>query len=82
MVKGYFAQDGIEVEPVFFRSGAGLVPSLSTGQIDVAAVSPGAALYNAIARRANATIVGDYRVLEPNSPGCESIDIAVLPTSP
>ena len=62
---------------MFFRSGAELVPSLSTGQIDVAAASPGAALYNAIAQGANATIVGDYRVLEPNRRAGSSNGIAV-----
>ncbi len=34
--KGYFKNEGIEVEPVLFRSGAELVPSLSTGQMDIA----------------------------------------------
>ena len=58
--QGYFAAEGIDVKPVFFKSGAELVPSLSTGQIDVATTSPGAALFNALALGVNATIVADY----------------------
>lgn len=60
--KGFFAKEGINVELVFFRSGAELVPSLSTGQIDMAATSAGAALYNALGAGVDAVIVGDYFV--------------------
>jgi len=69
MEKGYFAAEGIEVSPIFFRSGAELVPSLSTGQLDAAATSPGAALYNAMAQGVNAVIVADYYVLDRDQPG-------------
>jgi NitT/TauT family transport system substrate-binding protein len=58
--QGYFAAEGIDVKPVFFKSGAELVPSLSSGAIDVATTSPGAALFNALALGVNATIVADY----------------------
>jgi NitT/TauT family transport system substrate-binding protein len=77
MEKGYFAAEGITVEPIFFRSGAELVPSLSTGQIDVAAATPGAALYNAIAQGVNATIVADYFVNDRNNPGGDPNAIVV-----
>jgi NitT/TauT family transport system substrate-binding protein len=69
MEKGFFAQEQIEIDPVFFRSGAELVPALSTGQIDLAATSPGAALYNALGQGVAAKIVGDYFVLSPEQPG-------------
>lgn len=62
--EGYFKKHGIEVEPIVFRSGAEIVPALSTGQIDAAATAAGAALYNAIGRGVNAKIVGDYIVFE------------------
>ena len=58
--KGYFAEENIEVKPTFFRSGAELIPSLSTNQIDVASTSPGAALFNAMSSGVNAKIVADY----------------------
>jgi NitT/TauT family transport system substrate-binding protein len=75
--KGYFKDEGIEVEPVFFRSGAELVPSLSTGQIDIAATAAGAALYNAMARGVNARLVADYWVPGPQQPGGDPNAIAV-----
>lgn len=77
MEKGFFAANGIEVEPVFFRSGAELVPSLSTGQIDLAATSPGAALYNALGSGVKAKIVADYYVPSPTQPGGDPNGIAV-----
>jgi NitT/TauT family transport system substrate-binding protein len=67
--KGFFAAEGIDFEHIFFRSGAALVPSLSTGQIDVAMTSPGAALYNAMAQGVNALIVASYSVADPGRPG-------------
>lgn len=77
MEKGFFAENNIEVEPVFFRSGAELVPSLSTGQIDLAATSPGAALYNALGSGVKAKIVADYYVPGPTQPGGDPNGIAV-----
>jgi NitT/TauT family transport system substrate-binding protein len=62
--KGFFKKYDIDVEPFVFRSGAEIVPALSTGQIDIAATAAGAALYNALARGVNAKIVGDYIVFE------------------
>ena len=58
--KGFFAEENIDVKPTFFRSGGELIPSLSTGQIDVASTSPGAALFNAMSSGVNAKIVADY----------------------
>jgi len=75
--KGFFKQEGIDVEPVFFRSGAELVPSLSTGQIDIAATAAGAALYNAMARGVKAILVADYWVPGPHQPGGDPNAIAV-----
>jgi NitT/TauT family transport system substrate-binding protein len=75
--KGYFSAEGIDVQPMFFQSGAELVPSLATGQIDVAATSAGAALFNAIAQGSQVTIVGDHWVAARNSPSGDSQFIAV-----
>jgi NitT/TauT family transport system substrate-binding protein len=75
--KGFYAAEGIDVEFVFFRSGAELVPALSTGQIDVAMTSPGAALYNAMAQGVNASIVAAYSVADPNRAGGDPNAIAV-----
>ena len=57
--KGYFRDEGLAVTLTTFRSGADMVPSLGTGQIDVGAGSPSAGLYNAIARGLKIKIVAD-----------------------
>jgi len=75
--QGFFAAEGIDVKPVFFRSGAELVPALSTGQIDVATTSPGAALFNAMALGVNATIVADYWTSGKDVPSGDSAYIMV-----
>lgn len=67
--KGFFAEQGIEVEPVFFKSGSEIAPALATGQIDAAFTTSGAALFNALARGADITIVAEALALEPNAPG-------------
>jgi NitT/TauT family transport system substrate-binding protein len=75
--QGYFAAEGIDVEPVYFRSGSELVPALSTGQIDVATTSPGAALFNAMAIGVNATIVADHWASGKDDPAGDSAYIMV-----
>jgi NitT/TauT family transport system substrate-binding protein len=75
--QGFFSAEGIDVKPVFFRSGAELVPALSTGQIDVATTSPGAALFNAMALGVNATIVADYWTSGKDVPSGDSAYIMV-----
>ena len=65
--KKFFDAEGVPVEIIFFRSGSELVPSLSRGQIDVAATAAGAALYNTMASGINTKIVADYFSLLPNS---------------
>jgi len=75
--QGYFAAQGIDAKPVFFRSGAELVTALSTGQIDVGTTSPGAALFNALALGVDATIVADYWASGKDSPSADSAFIMV-----
>jgi NitT/TauT family transport system substrate-binding protein len=77
MDQGYFSAEGIDVKPVFFNSGAELVPALSMGQIDVATTSPGAALFNAMALGVNATIVADYWTSGKDVPAGDSAFIMV-----
>lgn len=65
--KKYFDAEGVPIKIIFFRSGSELVPSLSRGQIDVAATAAGAALYNTMASGINTKIVADYFSLLPGS---------------
>jgi NitT/TauT family transport system substrate-binding protein len=57
--RGYFAEQGIDVQMVPFDSGARMVPGLVTGQIDVAAGSASVGAYNAAARDLPFKIVAD-----------------------
>lgn len=57
--KGYFREQGLSVELLMLDSGAKMIPSLGTGQIDVGAGAPSAGLYNAIARGIDVKIVAD-----------------------
>jgi len=63
--EGYFAEQGLEIEPVKFRTGHDAVPALAQGQIDVLAGGISAGLFNAIARGLNIKIVADKGHLEP-----------------
>jgi NitT/TauT family transport system substrate-binding protein len=71
MDRGYFAAEGLNVTPVFSQSGGELVPALSTGRIDVAVASPGAALFNAFAIGVKARIVADCWVAPHDAGGSD-----------
>lgn len=56
---GYFGTQGIEVERQTMQSGAQALPVLATGQIDIAAFAPNAAMVNALGRGIAVKIVAD-----------------------
>lgn len=57
--KGYFEEQGLDVELVPFDSGGRMVAPLGAGQLEVAAGAPGAGLYNAIVQGVGLKIVAD-----------------------
>lgn len=57
--KGYFADEGLDVEFVQFDSAAKMIAPLGAGQLDVGAGAPSAGFYNAVARDIDLTIVAD-----------------------
>lgn len=57
--RGYFKQQGLDVQNVTFDTGAKMVAPLSSGQLDAGAGSPSAGLYNAMARGLGMKIVAD-----------------------
>ncbi len=57
--KGYFEEQGIQIELTPFRSAAEAVPSLGSGDLDVAGGSPSAGMYNAVARGLDIKNVAD-----------------------
>ncbi len=63
--KGYFKEQGIDLDIQRFDSAARMVPFLGTGQLDVGGGSPSAGLYNAVARDLPLKIVADKGNMNP-----------------
>jgi ABC-type nitrate/sulfonate/bicarbonate transport system substrate-binding protein len=57
--RGYFAEDGLDVEPVSVGSGGRMIPSLGAGQVEVGGGGMSAALVNAIARDVPLKLIAD-----------------------
>ncbi|MBV9544821.1 MAG: ABC transporter substrate-binding protein [Chloroflexi bacterium] len=58
--RGYFAEQGLDLEGVPFNSGAEASQALATNQVQVGSGSPNAATFNALARDIDLKIVGDW----------------------
>src|SRR5579862_4327181 len=56
---GYYAEQGLKVKFVRFDSAAKMIPSLSSGEVDVGSGATSAGLYNAVARGIGIKIVAD-----------------------
>jgi len=56
--KGYFEEQGLQVELQSFQSGSYMVPILATGDLDVGAGENGTALFNAINQDLDIKVVG------------------------
>jgi len=67
--KGYFEEQGLEVELQSFTSGAMMVAPLSTGQLDVGGGQTGAGLFNGIAQGLDVKVVGDLASQAPGYGG-------------
>lgn len=63
--KGYFKEEGIEIEVQRFDSAARMVAFLGTGQLDLGGGALGAGLFNAIARDIPLKIVADKGNMAP-----------------
>ena len=59
IAKGFFKEQGLELEPGIFDSGSNQVALLAAGKLDVAGGSPAAGLFNAFAQGVNIRIVAD-----------------------
>lgn len=70
--KGYFKEQGIELEIGRFDSAARMVAPLGTGQLDVGGGAPSAGLLNAIAREVPLRVVADKGNMDPGH-GYEAI---------
>ena len=67
--RGYFIDEKLTVEFINFDSAARMIAPLASGDLDVAAGGPSAALYNSIARNIGVRIVGDKSSTPPGRPG-------------
>jgi NitT/TauT family transport system substrate-binding protein len=65
--RGYFAEEGLEVEFVRTPSLNEVIPAVSTGEMDAASGGIGAALFNAVARGLPMKMVADRGTLGPGS---------------
>jgi len=70
--KGYFREQGIELEITRFDSAARMVAPLGAGQLDIGGGAPSAGLFNAIARGIPLKIVADKANMNPGH-GYEAI---------
>ena len=57
--RGYFEEEGIEIDLVQFSSASDMIPAVGSGELDVAGGAPSAGLLNSIARDINLQIVAD-----------------------
>lgn len=73
--KGYFREQGIELETTPFQSAALMVAPLGTGQLDVGGGAPSAGLMNAIAREVPLKIVADKGSM-PRGHGYEAMVVS------
>lgn len=64
--RGYFEEEGLELEIIPFRSGAQMVAPLGTGQIDVASGVVAAGLYNLLDRGVTFKLVADRGSIRPD----------------
>jgi NitT/TauT family transport system substrate-binding protein len=65
--RGYFNQEGLNVEMVNFANGDEVIPALATGQIDAAlSVAPSAGLLNAVSRGQTVKIVASNGTIKPH----------------
>ncbi len=63
--RGYFRQEGIDIEHVTFGSASEMIPALATGQLDAAPMPANPAMWNAVARGVNARVVVDLGTYRP-----------------
>lgn len=66
MAKGYYADLGIQIEPIQFSSGQEMINQLAAGQLDVGATVSSSGLFNAMSRDIPVKIVADKGINVPN----------------
>ncbi|MBX5492516.1 MAG: ABC transporter substrate-binding protein [Chloroflexi bacterium] len=67
--RGYFAEEGLDIEYVSFDAAARMIAALGADQLDVGAGGASAGLFNAVARGVGLRIVGPLARHEPGHSG-------------
>lgn len=57
--RGYFKQEGLEIEIIGFKSGPQIIPPLATGEVQVSGLSVSPSFFNAVQRNIAMRIVAD-----------------------
>lgn len=65
--KGYFRQEGLDVEFDFVGNGSAIIPMLSTGQLDIGTGSASPALWNAVSRGVPLKVAMPIAMVSPNN---------------
>jgi NitT/TauT family transport system substrate-binding protein len=63
--RGYFQQEGLDVELVSFNDASQMIPALATEQIDAAGIAANPAMWNAVARGVSLRVVLDQATFRP-----------------
>ncbi len=66
--RGYFKREGLDVTLSAFNAGAQMIAPFASGDLDIGAAGPAAALYNAAARGIDIRIVADKGSTPPGRP--------------
>lgn len=70
IARGYFKEQGIDLEVKYFATGVDIVPALATNQLDIGEGSVTPALYNSMARGIKLSIVGQKAACGPGMDFC------------
>jgi NitT/TauT family transport system substrate-binding protein len=71
--RGYLAQEGVNLELIYFANGSEAMPALATGQLEIGGGAANPATFNALARGIPLKAVADRGTFRPGSPGDQSI---------
>src|SRR5262245_54455141 len=70
--KGYFAEQGIQLDVTTFRAMTDLLPLLATDKLDVITGGSSSAIFNAHASGAGGLVVADVTIFRPPGPGVKN----------
>ena len=67
--RGYFKDEGLDIQIVRFQNTIDTVPVLTAGELDASGIPPDPGFFNAVDRGVGVKIVGYYSTTVPNNKG-------------